>query len=152
MFTWRYTKWWYGFRDISNLYHKNIIKLLEDPDLLDALKQKNMTMYFSLHRYVNGKYLYRYEKAIKNIENIKKLKQNEISECLAKTNLIVSDFSSIIFDIMSRDKPFVLYVPDENDPTINKYYTDWNKSFCKEKTNNEKVKKIKKKKIRNIKI
>jgi CDP-glycerol glycerophosphotransferase (TagB/SpsB family) len=124
MFTWRYTKWWDGFRDISDLYHENIIKLLEDPDLLDALKQKNMTMYFSLHRYVNGKYLYRYEKAIKNIENIKKLKQNEISECLAKTNLIVSDFSSIIFDIMSRDKPFVLYVPDENDPTLYKYYTD----------------------------
>ena len=65
MFTWRYTKLWYGFRDISNLYHKNIIKLLEDPDLLDTLKQKNMTMYFILHRYVNGKYISRYDKAIK---------------------------------------------------------------------------------------
>jgi len=124
MFTWRYTKWWYGFRDISDLYHENIIKLLEDPDLLETLTQKNMTMYFSLHRYINEKYLHRYDKAIKNIENIKNLKQNEISECLAKTNLVVSDFSSIIFDIMSRDKPFVLYVPDENDPTINKYYTN----------------------------
>ena len=29
MFTWRYTKWWDGFRDISDLYHENIIKLLE---------------------------------------------------------------------------------------------------------------------------
>ena len=25
---------------------------------------------------------------------------------------------------MSRDKPFVLYVPDENDPTIEQYYTN----------------------------
>ncbi len=124
MFTWRYTKWQNGFNDISDLYHENIIKLLEDPDLLEALKQKNMTMYFCLHRYVNGKYFSRYVKVIKNIENIRFLKQKEISECLAKTNLVVSDFSSIIFDIMSRDKPFVLYVPDENDPTVEQYYTN----------------------------
>ena len=123
MFTWRYTKWQNGFNDISDLYHENIIKLIEDPDLLEALKQKNMTMYFCLHRYVNGKYFSRYVKVIKNIENIRFLKQKEISECLAKTNLVVSDFSSIIFDIMSRDKPFVLYVPDENDPTIEQYYS-----------------------------
>ena len=52
------------------------------------------------------------------------LKQNEISECLAKTNLVVSDFSSIIFDLMSREKPFVIYVPDENDKSIHTIYTD----------------------------
>ena len=51
------------------------------------------------------------------------MNQNEISECLSKTNLVVSDFSSVIFDLMSRDKPFVIYVPDENDKNINKLYT-----------------------------
>ena len=45
MFTWRYTKWWKGFNDISDLYHENIIKLLEDPDLLEALKQKNKCIF-----------------------------------------------------------------------------------------------------------
>ena len=62
MFTWRN-----GFNDINDLYHENIIKLLEDPDLLEALKQKNITMYFCLHRYVNRKYFPRYVKVIKNI-------------------------------------------------------------------------------------
>ena len=36
--------------------------------------------------------------------------------------MVVSDFSSIIFDIMYRKKPFVLYVPDANDPEIENIY------------------------------
>ena len=124
MFTWRYTKWWRGFRDISDIYHENIIKLLKDKKLGEAINKKNMTLYFSLHRYVNKKYIGKYDEAIQAMDYVKKIKQNEISECLAKTNLIVSDFSSIIFDIMSRGKPFVMYIPDAEDKTIRRYYTD----------------------------
>ena len=124
MFTWRYTKWWFGYQDLSKLYHENIIKLLEDEKLGNVLTKKNMTLYFSLHRLVNRRFLKRYDEAIHKYSHLKYLKQNDLAECLAKTNLVVSDFSSIIFDVMSRKKPFVIYVPDEEDNTIKKFYTD----------------------------
>ena len=124
MFTWRYTKWWLGLKEISNLYHENIIKLLEDQKLHEILEKYNITLYFSLHRFINRKYLNKYNEAINKYENMKYVKQNELSECLAKTNLVVSDFSSIIFDLMSRGKPYVIYIPDADDKTIKDYYTD----------------------------
>ena len=60
---------------------------------------------------------------MKNKKNIKFIAQNEISECLSKTSLIVSDFSSIVFDLMYRRKPFIIYVPDSNDKEAIKMYT-----------------------------
>jgi CDP-glycerol glycerophosphotransferase (TagB/SpsB family) len=124
MFTWRYTKWWMGYQDLSEMYHANIVNLLEDEELGEALTKKNMTLYFTLHRYVNRRFLKRYNETINKISYLKFLNQNEISDCLSKTNLVVSDFSSVIFDLMSRDKPFVIYVPDENDKNISKLYTN----------------------------
>ena len=83
-----------------------------------------MIIYFSLHRLVNRRFLKRYDDAINKHSYLKYLRQNELSECLAKTNLVVSDFSSIIFDLMSRNKPFIMYVPDEEDKLISKIYTN----------------------------
>jgi CDP-glycerol glycerophosphotransferase (TagB/SpsB family) len=53
---------------------------------------------------------------------IKFIEQNEISECLSKSSLVVSDFSSIIFDFMYRNKPFIIYIPDGEDPQIKEIY------------------------------
>ena len=123
MFTWRYTKWFYGYNEISNVYHENVINLLKNEKLHETLQKYNMTLYFSLHRLIYRKYLKKYNLAIENIENLKHLKQNELSECLAKTSLVVSDFSSVIFDLMSRGKPFVIYIPDAEDKTITTFYS-----------------------------
>ena len=123
MFTWRYTKWWEGYRNISELYHENIIKILENEKLHETLIKHNMTLYFILHRYVNQKFVYKYDDVINKIDNLKYLQQNQLSECLAKTNLVVSDFSSVIFDLMSREKPFVIYIPDAEDKEIYRFYT-----------------------------
>ena len=124
MFTWRYTKWWIGYHELSKIYHENIIKILEDKELGETLTKKNMTLYLGLHRYISKRFTKRYYETANKFNYLKILKQNEISECLAKTNLVLSDFSSIIFDLMSREKPFVIYVPDENDIQIYKIYTD----------------------------
>ena len=37
--------------------------------------------------------------------------------------MIVSDFSSIIFDLIFRRKPFIIFIPDANDPQIKDIYT-----------------------------
>ena len=123
MFTWRFTRFWLGYRKLSNQYHENIIKILGNKKLNEALEQKNMTLYFSLHRFVNRRFLKKYDEVIENNTHLQYLKQNQLSECLAKTNLVLSDFSSIIFDLMTRGKPFVIYVPDSEDEKIKTIYT-----------------------------
>ena len=71
--------------------------------------------------------LYFYNKeifrAIQNNSNFIFINQNEISECLSKVDLVVTDFSSVIFDVMYRNKTFVIYFPDFDEPNIDIIYT-----------------------------
>ena len=53
---------------------------------------------------------------------LKYIKPERISEILSKASLIISDFSSVIFEIIYRKKPFIIYVPDANDPNIINLY------------------------------
>jgi len=123
MFTWRNNK--KGFNiNISPFYHENISGILENELLNEALERKNITLYFSLHRYINKRFRERYENIIKEKKQIKFIKQGDIAQCLAITKLVITDFSSIIFDLMYRRKPFILFVPDGNDPKIKDIYTD----------------------------
>ena len=116
MFTWRDIK---RNMTISSLYIKNIFNLLKNDILKRELIKNNITLYFSLHRYMLRKYRNIYEKIVnKNNNYFRFLRQTQISECLTKTNLVVSDFSSIIFDLMYRRKPIIMFIPDANDPTI----------------------------------
>ena len=38
----------------------------------------------------------------------------------------MTDYSSIIFDIIYRNKPYIIFIPDANDPNIKQNY----KNFC----------------------
>lgn len=55
-------------------------------------------------------------------EYIKFVEIIEIAECLSKTNLVLTDFSSVIFDLIYKRKPFILYIPDANHPSIEDIY------------------------------
>ena len=72
-----------------------------------------MTLHHKLLRYkylfINNKYIYYIE-------------ENEISECLSKASLVVSDFSSIIFDYIYRRMPFIIYIPDANESNLELIY------------------------------
>ena len=50
------------------------------------------------------------------------IEQNEISDCLTKTNLLISDFSSVIFDMIYQKKPYIIYIPDSEDQDIKNLY------------------------------
>ena len=121
MFTWRNIK---VKKDISLYYIKNIISLLTNTNLKETLIKNNITLYFSFHRYIINKYRALYIKIISKNKYISYISQNEISDCLSKTSLVVSDFSSIIFDSIYRRKPFIIYVPDANDPDLKNIYLD----------------------------
>ena len=81
------------------------------------LKTNKIQLYFSLHHRLN-KYIYLF----KNSKYINFLEEDRIAHCLSQISLVVSDFSSIIFDIIYRRKPFILYIPDANDPNIENIY------------------------------
>ena len=119
MFTWRDI---IKQKNISTFYLENIMKLINNDKLNLILKIKNISLYLSFHRLIDKKYIKKFDKNIKTCDYIKIIKQNEISECLSKTNLVISDFSSIIFDFMYRNKPFIMYIPDGNDPQNKEIY------------------------------
>ena len=119
MFTWRQLK---NKKEISKHYINNSILLLNNLKLQKALAYYNTTLYFTFHRYVLNKFKNLYNSILSNKKFINYIEQNEISDCLSKTSLVVSDFSSIIFDYMYRRKPFIMYIPDAYDSNIGNIY------------------------------
>jgi len=119
MFTWRDIK---KNKNISDYYLKNIMKLIFDENLINNLIKKNATLYLSFHRLINKNYIKIYKKKLNSNNSIKLIEQNDIAECLSKSSLAVSDFSSIIFDFMYRSKPFIIYIPDAEDPYLKDIY------------------------------
>ena len=120
MFTWREV---IKNRQISSLYFKNIIKLILNERLNKKLKEHNTTIYFALHYNIYVKYNFK----IDNIKYIQFIKVNNIMNYIEKSNLFITDFSSIIFDFIYQKKPYIIYIPDSNDTLINKIYK---KNYC----------------------
>ena len=118
MFTWRDLK---RKKIISPYYFQNIINLIDNNKLYNKLVKNNITIYFSLHPLLD-KYIYFYKKKFETNRYIKFINTNNISDCLSKVSLVVSDFSSIIFDLIYRTKPFIIFIPDANDPQIKDIY------------------------------
>lgn len=119
MFTWRKI---IKNKQISSEYFKNIKKLINDKNLNKEINKNKIIIYLIFHRLIDNKYTDIFINQLKKRKNIEIINQNEISECLKKTSLVVTDFSSIIFDLMYRRKPFVIYIPDANDPDIINIY------------------------------
>ena len=59
-----------------------------------------------------------------NIENknVKFIKQNQIFRCITRSSLLVTDFSSIIFEFIYQKKPYIMFIPDSEDVNIEQYY------------------------------
>ena len=76
-----------------------------------------MTLYISLHHNLLNK-----QKMIKNKTIAKYINQEEILKCLMECELVISDFSSVIFDLMYRKKPFIIFIPDSDDNNISELY------------------------------
>ena len=56
-------------------------------------------------------------------KNIRFIFQNEISNLLKNSSLIITDFSSILFDAIVQRKPLVLYIPDGLATNLEEIYT-----------------------------
>lgn len=96
------------------------LNLINNEHLINNLQKHNLTLYFSLHHCV-----LKYKSKFKIGNDIKYIYENDISECLSKVKLLATDYSSIIFDIIYRKKPYIIFIPDANDPNIKKKYEDY---------------------------
>ena len=115
MFTWRALN---KGKDISPYYFKNILELLNDTKLNKELNNHHITLYVSVHHNLLNK-----GNLINQNNMIKYVQQEEILECLTNSSLIISDFSSVIFDMIYQKKPFIIYIPDVDDLNINNLYS-----------------------------
>ena len=104
---------------ISKLYIYNILKLLNDTKLTFELNRKNITLYFGLHHNI---FFLQYF-IVNHFKFIKIINNEMISTCLLESSLIVSDFSSVIFDFIYQKKPVIIYIPDYNDTHIKDLYS-----------------------------
>ena len=102
------------------MYFRNILNLLSNDRLKTEINKNNINFYFSLHHKLNI-----YKNRLKLNNYIKFIEENNISECLSRISLVISDFSSIIFDLIYRKKPFIIFIPDANDPQIKNAYTKY---------------------------
>ena len=120
MFTWREV---IKNKQISSLYFINIFKLILHKQLKRELKKNNIILYFALHHkiYVNYKY------KIECLKYVKFIEIKNIADYIDKSNLFITDFSSIVFDFIYQRKPVIIYIPDYNDPLID---INYKKSYC----------------------
>ena len=114
IFTWRMMN---SKLNISTYYFNNIYNLINNNILKDILIKNNITLYFALHHmflnYIND---------IKINKWINFINETQIADCLLKTNLLITDFSSVIFDMIYQKKPYIMYIPDAFDPNLKKIY------------------------------
>ena len=118
MFTWRGLS---KNKKIGKDYINNILELINNKILINELKKNNISLYFTFH--------HRFSE-YSNLKNINKyinfINENEISNIIRISSLFVTDFSSIIFDFIYRQKPFVIFIPDsdysKNKNNYNEYY------------------------------
>ena len=118
-FTWRSLK--QGITEemvLKSDYFQNILGLINDKNLVEALNKNGITLYFCLHHMFN---IYK-DKIFFGSNNIKFIEQNEIFNCIIKANMIVTDFSSVIFEFIYQQKPFVMFIPDSEDLEVSNLY------------------------------
>jgi len=107
-------------KSISKDYFNNMLQLLNNETLIQKLIEKNITLYHRLHPNMNHNY---YKIKINN-PKMKFIKLTEISDTLMKSNLLITDFSSVTFDFVYQMKPIIIYIPDSEDPNIKDNYDD----------------------------
>ena len=118
-FTWRnWNKNIFDEMILKSNYFQNIIELLNNEYLINSFNHNNITLYFCLHHMLS---IYKDKLNFKN-RNIKFIEQNEIFQIIMKSNMLVTDFSSIIFEYIYLNKPYVMFIPDADDQNIEKIY------------------------------
>ena len=112
MLTWRRFQ-----KNIFNesLYRKNLLSLLNNKQLQEYIKSKNVKLYFAPHHSLKHLRGINFNPSIENIEIAD---TNKISTYIKECSCLITDFSSIAFDFMFQNKPVLCYLLDKKDPLL----------------------------------
>lgn len=110
--TWRE---YFGKNTETEIFIRNIRKIVESNELKEYLERTDITLKICVHAFFDDEIL----KGIYPIINSKKIiieKQQKVNvmDELAKSKLLITDYSSIGFDFTFLNKPVILFQPDRD--------------------------------------
>ena len=79
----------------NSIYKQNIEHFINNADLIELLKEKNIKLNLSLHHMITENKQF---EIINN--NINLISPLEVSQCIKSSSLLITDFSSVAFDFM----------------------------------------------------
>lgn len=109
-------------KDISEHYMANISFILKSKKLNDELAKNKVKLYFGAYYTSKFRSRSKFRKIILKNPYMEYVDQHNISHCLSTAQLVVTDFLSIIFDLMYRKKPYIMFIPDLNDTGLRDIY------------------------------
>lgn len=96
-------------------YFKNILALVSSTKLQNILKARNINLNLALHHEV-----FRFlNEQVDSIGNIRLIPDAEIGSVKQKASLLITDYSSMCFDFMFKNRPVVFYRLDKDEPMLN---------------------------------
>lgn len=108
--TWRE---YFGDNKQTKNYIENIKKIIENPKLVNYLKQKNIKLKICLHQFFDEeKKQYLQENIKGEYVEIVHPSDVDVMDELAKSERLITDYSSVGFDFTILNKPVILYQPD----------------------------------------
>ncbi|WP_371069575.1 CDP-glycerol glycerophosphotransferase family protein [Sediminibacillus sp. JSM 1682029] len=112
--TWR--EWLVDSRSefLASDFYKHYYELLHDPSLHSILEKYNLTLKFFPHIEIQKKYR---EDFVSSHDRVKvvNLGEENIRDLIQNSSLMITDYSSVIFDFNYLEKPIIFYQFDLND-------------------------------------
>ena len=97
----------------TSIFIDNIINVLKSEDLQMFLKKKNIILKLCVHQFFDRKNfadIYKYSK--KGLIEIVHSKDVDVMDELVKSNVLITDYSSVAYDFSFLNRPVLLYQPD----------------------------------------
>lgn len=101
-------------------YYQNWLSLLQNKNLHELCKRNNLVLVFYLHLSLQP-----FSDLFCNLSHVKVVKYGEetVQEMLKKTAILITDYSSVLFDCLYMDKSILLYQFDK-ETFIEKHYAE----------------------------
>ncbi len=120
--TWRE---YFGENYMTDLFNYQMTAVLGNQDLADYLEKSKSTLTVCLHQFFDEEKIAIIKSKIKT-DRIKLVHSNQIDvlDYLAKSDVLITDYSSVGFDFTALNKPVIMFQPDR------KAYLEKRKLFC----------------------
>ncbi|MCI8483818.1 MAG: hypothetical protein HFH41_05715 [Lachnospiraceae bacterium] len=113
--TWR--DWIIMNRDIfrESSFYENYRKLLENQELHEKLRENNCQLVFYPHFEIRKRYLDLFEKFENDVVKIADPQKVTVAEFLRRANMLVTDYSSVVYEFARLKKPVCFFQFDKNE-------------------------------------